>query len=226
MKNKNRMAKMESSLKPSMTNKHHYIKLIIVFSVVVFIAAGLSVGLFYYWDDVDKNKNAQWDIPPKKAEFAPQPEIPMTTVVKDAMRGVVGEVNVNQGLGAVDLVKGNPDAALAKYEAAILKEPNNAALYLQRGSVLILKGDIEGGVRDYEIAAKLNPAYETFYKQLKIIHEQLTIIGNPKLNQSEINEFGRSVRAEDVIRHAEHMGVKVDDTLRKAIEDRVRAGQR
>src|SRR5215472_517016 len=53
--------------------------------------------------------------------------------------------------------KGNPDRAIADYDAAIRLDANNALPYNGRGNAWYDKGDLDRAIADYDVAIRFDP---------------------------------------------------------------------
>ncbi len=80
------------------------------------------------------------------------------TSEQDALR-LVDEGNAIEDEGRIE-------AAMQRYEAALLLVPNLARAHLNRGNILSIMGNVEGALEAYSIAIQCNPDYAGAYYNL------------------------------------------------------------
>lgn len=85
--------------------------------------------------------------------------------VEDAVRAYEGAIQDSPGssflyreLAAVEMARGEPDAALAHWRTAASLEPSDAATHVRVAELLEARGDLDAAVESYEVALGLEPS--------------------------------------------------------------------
>lgn len=217
MKKKKTVIVMDESAKKKFLRKAMVYSCVLAMFAVAMGFLCLALNNFY------ENKNHKWDIPPIKVAF---PESDQNqSFLGDIIDKFKNNSDVHKGLGVINVVQGENDKAIAHYDSAIAAEPDNAALYLQRGSAYLMKGNLEEGVRDMETASRLNPKYEPLYRSAMLLRSKMQNAGVKSLNEVDINKMGRALRSEDAEKYAKSMGMNIDDKIREALKAKAQGNQ-
>lgn len=216
--------KQKIKMNESLPRKHF--GRLLVYSAVLAVAVIAAAALYSMWSSVDENKDHRWDTPVKKAEFLPGSSLSLKDSILDGFHEVSNKIkgrpDVQKGPGAAHAAQGQHDEEIRNYDNAIEAEPNNADLYLQRGSAYLRKGDVDAGVQNLEAAARLNPEYEPTLLQAKRMQSRMREMGAKSINQRDISTVINGLRPEDVERYAESMGYRLDDNARAALKAHLR----
>lgn len=222
-KSKKQKIKMNKSLP-----RKHFGRLL-AYSAVLAVAVIAAGALYSMWNSVDENKDHRWDTPVKKAEFPPGSSPSLKESVLDSFRDISSKIKgrpeVQTGPGVAHAAQGQHDAEIRNYDKAIEAEPDNAELYMKRGSAYMLKGDLDAGVQNLEAAARLNPEYGPVLIRARRMQSRMREVGANSLNQRDINTVINGLRPEDVERYAESMGYRLDDNARAALKAHLRSMQ-
>ncbi len=112
-----------------------------------------------------------------------------------------------QNLGALLMLKGDLDGAMAQYEAAARIAPDQPMAYFNMGVVHRTKGHLEPALRAYEYTLTLDPNYAEAYQNLAVVLFKL-------------GKLPESKRAfEQAIALMENTDPLACDRLRRGIED-------
>lgn len=86
-----------------------------------------------------------------------------TRVIEDLKQKPKGRAAAYYNRGNAHAPKGDHDAAIADYDAAIRLDPKNASAYNNRGSAKNDKGDSEAALADFNAAIRHNARYASAY---------------------------------------------------------------